>query len=93
MACKRAAVPHAPITPIEEVAELEFVKSSALRTRTPDGRLIRLPPPAVGVPALEEAGRELPFAPAYGENTDSVLTEAGLSGDEIAKLRSTGVVA
>ncbi len=88
-----AAIPHAPITPIEEVADLEFVKNSALHTRTPDGRVVRLPPPAVRVPALEEVERELPFPPGYGENTDSVLAEAGLTQHEIADLRLSGVVA
>ncbi len=90
-ALDKAAIPHSPITPVEDVADLEFVKATALRTTTPDGRLVRLPPPAVPVAELEE--RELPFAPAYGESTDSVLAEIGIEPDEIARLRASGVVA
>ncbi len=88
-----AGIPHSPITPIEEVAELPFVASSSLRTITPDGQIIRLPPPAFYTSYLEKTNRTLPFAPAYGEHTDSLLHEVGLSSPEIASLRERGVVA
>jgi len=88
-----AAVPHSPITPIEGVADLDFVRRTALHTHAPDGRAVRLPPPAVETAHLAEIGRELPFSPAYGEDTDAVLAEAGLDAGEIGRLRETGVVA
>lgn len=88
-----AGIPHSPITPIEEVADLPFVSSRALKTITPAGRTVRLPPPAVLTDQLEGTQRTLPFAPAYGEHTDSLLREAGLSPSEIASLRERGVVA
>jgi len=88
-----AAIPHSPITPIEEVPNLPFFKSSALRTTTPDGKSVRLPPPAVTTEHLEHIQKTLPFAPAYGEHTDAILGEAGLSAAEIVKLRDRGVVA
>jgi itaconate CoA-transferase len=87
-----AAIPHSPITPIEKVSSLPFFKSAALKTITPDGRTVRLPPPAVPTDHLEQIERTLPFAPAYGEHTESILTEAGLSSAEIASLRDRGVV-
>ncbi|MBI5851065.1 MAG: CoA transferase [Planctomycetes bacterium] len=90
---KGAGVPHAPITPIEKVADLDFVMAAALRTKTPDGRTVRLPPPAVSTPFLESRGNELAFAPGYGEHTDAVLQEAGLGAREVADLREQGVVA
>ena len=88
-----ASIPHAPITPIEGVMALPFVTANALRTETPDGRTVRLPPPAVGTPHLEAVSGKLPFAPAYGEHTDAVLAEAGVTAEEIASLRQEGVVA
>ncbi len=88
-----AGIPHSPITPIERVPELPFVASNALRTITPAGRTVRLPPPAVSTPWLEEVRGTLPFAPRYGEHTDQVLGEAGIPPAEIADLRATGVVA
>lgn len=88
-----AAIPHSSITPIEEVADLQFVAETALKTFTPDGRTVRLPPPAQSTEYLEKLNNELPFAPAYGEHTDSLLEEIGLSSDEVASLRDQGVVA
>ncbi len=88
-----AAIPHSPITPIEEVPNLPFVSSSALKTAAPDGRTVRLPPPAVSTDYLGEVQGTLPFAPSYGEHTDSILGEVGLSSSEIASLRERGVVA
>jgi itaconate CoA-transferase len=88
-----ASIPHSPITPIEEVPNLPFFKESALRTTTPDGKSVRLPPPAVATEHLEKIQRTLAFAPAYGEHTDAVLTEAGLSAVEIASLRDREIVA
>ena len=92
-ALREATVPHAPISRIEEVMELDVVASTLLRTTAPDGRVVRLPPPAVETRFLEERGRELPFAPAYGEHTDAVLGEVGLTEQERATLRAEGVVA
>ncbi|MFB0520569.1 MAG: CaiB/BaiF CoA transferase family protein [Desulfatiglandales bacterium] len=88
-----AGIPHSPITPIEDVPDLPFVSSNALKTTTPDGRTVRLPPPAVETDYLEQIKRTLPFAPAYGEHTDAILKEVGLSPSEIASLRERGIVA
>lgn len=88
-----AGIPHSPITPIEDVPNLPFVSSAALKTTSPDGRIVRLPPPAVSTPYLEKACGILPFAPAYGEHTDSILREVGLRPSEIASLREQEVVA
>ena len=87
------AIPHSPITPIEEVPNLPFVVSDALKTTTPDGRTVRLPPPSKQTDYLKHINGSLPFAPAYGEHTDTILAEAGLSSSEIASLRKRKVVA
>ena len=92
-ALRAAGVPHAPITQIEAVADLPFVAQTRLETVAPDGRTVRLPPPAVTTPHLEACGGRLPFAPAYGEHTDALLAEVGLSAGEIGAYRSAGVVA
>lgn len=92
-ALTEAGVPHSPITPIEEVPDLPFVSSSALKTTSPDGRMVRLPPPAISTPYLEKINGILPFAPAYGEHTDTILEEVGLTPSEIASLREREIVA
>ena len=92
-ALRTCGIPHSPITPIEEVPDLPFVEETALRTTTPDGEQVLLPPPAVPVEHLDEIGRELPFPPSYGEDTERVLIEAGCSEAEVEMLREEGVVA
>lgn len=88
-----AAIPHSRITPIEDVPDLGFVRSSATRTMAPDGRVIRLPPPAVEVDHLDALDRELGFPPAYGEHSLRVLSEAGFSADEMDSMLARGVIA
>ncbi|MCK5056247.1 MAG: CoA transferase [Candidatus Aminicenantes bacterium] len=88
-----AAIPHSPITPIEKVAELPFIAETALKTVTPDGRPVRLPPPAQHTEYLDKINGELPFAPAYGEHTDALLNEIGFSSKQIDALREQGAVA
>jgi crotonobetainyl-CoA:carnitine CoA-transferase CaiB-like acyl-CoA transferase len=87
-----AAIPYSPITPIEKVAELPFVAETALRTKTPAGSTVRMPPPAQLTPHLEKLNGELPFAPAYGEHTNNILEEIGLSTTEITSLKEQGIV-
>ena len=77
----------------DDVTSLPFVKDRLLRTKTPDGKTVRLPPPAVPTPYLDKTGGELRFSPAYGEHTDSVLAEIGVSTEEISRLRAKGIVA
>ena len=88
-----AAIPHAPISPIEEVMDLPFVKQILTSTTSPDGRKIRLPPGAVQTEWLSANKGEIPFSPAYGEQTDALLCEAGLSNESIKRLREAGIVA
>lgn len=90
---KNAGIPASPITSIEQVAELEAVADKLLRTTSPDGKVIRLPPPAVKTEWLDRQAQQLPFAPAYGEHTRAVLTEVGIEEQQIAALTAEGVVA
>ncbi len=92
-ALRAAGIPHSPITAIEDVPRLPIFAESALTTETPDGRTVRLPPPAVDVPRLDDVAGKLPFPPSYAEDTDAVMAEAGFSATEIAGLRTAGVIA
>lgn len=92
-ALRSAQIPHSPITPIERVMDQDFLQDVLLSTEAPDGRRIRLPPPAVSTEFLEAHQRKLSFAPAYGEHTDSVLTELGVPAAELQTLRARGVIA
>lgn len=91
-AFRAADAPHHRVTPIESVTSLPTLSSRLLTTTTPDGKTVRLPPPASSSPHLDEQGRDLPFAPAYGEHTDAILAEVGFPGDMVAELRTQGVI-
>jgi crotonobetainyl-CoA:carnitine CoA-transferase CaiB-like acyl-CoA transferase len=86
---EEAGIPHAPIYTIAEVRDMRAVARKLTTTRTPDGRTIRLPPPAVD---LASVPREYAFPPRYGEHTGTVLREVGFSEREIAERRAQSIV-
>ena len=89
----QAGVPHSRISAIEDVMEQDWLAPDLLGTTAPDGRQIRLPPAAVNTAYLDQVDGEVPFTPAYGENTDAVLSELGLDDAAIGQLHERGVVA
>ncbi|MHC4216890.1 MAG: CaiB/BaiF CoA transferase family protein [Planctomycetota bacterium] len=82
-------IPHAPIRTIQEVRDTEAVGGKLTTTRTPDGKLINLPPLAVD---FDDAITDYPFAPRYSEHTGPVLAEAGIAESEIADLAVAGII-
>jgi formyl-CoA transferase len=83
----------APIHTVSQTAEFPAIRDKLLHARTPSGTEVRLPPPAVERDHLAACGRCLSYPPGYGEHTDAVLREAGLSQDEITQLRGRGTIA
>lgn len=86
---RRAAIPHAPIQTIAQVAAMEAVARKMTTSTMPDGRTLRLQPPAVDL----DGPTQFAFPPRYAEHTYSVLREAGIGDDESAALAAAGVVA
>ena len=87
---RAAVIPATRILDLHQVRDLPQLRDKLTRTVLPDGRSVRMQPMAVDRP---DAGRDLGFAPRYGEHTRSVLAEAGVAGDEIDTLYGAGVVA
>lgn len=86
-------VPCGPVLQREEVRfDPQVVHNQTIiEQQHPSEGLIRIaktPASLGGTPAPEPR-----VAPGYGEHTDEVLTEAGVSEEELARLRSAGVVA
>jgi len=75
------------------VIEYPPIRDKLLRTRMPSGRAVRLPPPSIERAHLAATKRQLSYAPAYGQDTESVLIESGFSNDEVATLKASGIVA
>ena len=86
-------VPCAPVVGLGHVREHPQVIASAVIEETVHpalGRIVQ-PRPAARLHDVEEAERRP--APAAGEHTDEILTEAGFSPGEIAELRETRAIA
>lgn len=86
---RRATIPHAPIQTIAQVAATDAVASRMTTSTMPDGRTIRLQPPAVDL----DGPSHFRFPPLYAEHTDAVLHEAGFGDSECRALADAGVVA
>ncbi len=85
-----ATIPHAPIHDIPAVRDMEAVRRRLTTTHTPGGRLVHMQPMAVDVAG---ASGELSFPAKYGQDTCTVLREAGYADEAIARLRERGIVA
>jgi crotonobetainyl-CoA:carnitine CoA-transferase CaiB-like acyl-CoA transferase len=83
----------APIHTIPQVIEYPPIRDKLLTTQTPDGKTVRLPPPSVEREHLVSTSRRLPYAPTYGQDTDTVLQEGGFSERQLAELRESGIIA
>lgn len=85
-------VPVAPVVGLEEVHEHPQVVASGTVAELDHAVLgpSRQPRPAPVVDGVRTA--PTPAAPRLGQDTDAVLTEAGLGAEEIAALRAQGTV-
>ncbi len=87
-----AQVPCAPILSREQVIEHAQVVANELivESEHPHAGRMRQPRPAA---RFERSPSELRLpAPTLGEHTDAVLSELGISSDELRELRNAGVV-
>lgn len=87
-----AKIPHAPIHSIQQVRDMDAIASKLMSTRTPSGKKIHLPPPAVDIEEAVIRRGELSFAPRYNEHTESILFESGFTTELIDGFTSRGVI-
>jgi itaconate CoA-transferase len=85
-----AGLPSSAINDVPGAMRLDAIAAKLTSTTLPDGKTIRLPPPAVDT---SRGSRHYDVAPRFGEQSDAVLAEAGLTTGEISALRASGVVA
>lgn len=89
-AFEKNAVPFAPVNRVDDVAADPLFRERLLGTVPYKGKnlsLVRSP--------IQIDGEVLPIRsapPGHGEHTREILIELGLNGEEIEKLRATGVV-
>ena len=87
---RKAKIPHAPIHTVPQVMEIGAIARKLTATTAPDGRTVRLPPMAVD---HDGAAREFSFPPRYGEHSESILREIGLTAAQIGRLQEAQVIA
>ncbi len=85
----KAMIPHAVINSIEQVRDLRALQGKLTTTTMPDGKKIHMQPLATD---MHGTVTDLPFAPKYGEHTQSVLIDAGYSSEQLEKLAAGGIV-
>ncbi|MDX2102402.1 MAG: CoA transferase [Alphaproteobacteria bacterium] len=87
-----AGVTVGPVCSIADLIDHPFITGRGVLVDVPDPELGTLPMPAVPVRLSATPGTIRRPAPALGQDTTSVLSEAGLSDTEIARLIADGVV-
>jgi crotonobetainyl-CoA:carnitine CoA-transferase CaiB-like acyl-CoA transferase len=77
-------------TPAEIYEDPQTLANGFLRhVDYPDGGL-KIPVPPI---LFDEEAGDPPVAPDFAQHTDEVLSEVGVSADELARLRASGVIA
>lgn len=97
--CVAENLPVAPINTIQDVAELDFVKSNMVLTHLPPvgdssgpARRIALFPAPMKTEFLSRNDNTLTCAPRLGQHNEAILGEAGLTREEIETLRGDDVI-
>jgi crotonobetainyl-CoA:carnitine CoA-transferase CaiB-like acyl-CoA transferase len=83
---------HAPIQPLDEVARAPWVERERPSCPLPDGRELRLAPPATSPGGAPAAPLRLGPPPGYGEHTTRILAEIGLAEADLEGLRQRGII-
>jgi crotonobetainyl-CoA:carnitine CoA-transferase CaiB-like acyl-CoA transferase len=93
-ALEKAHVPAGPINSVAEVFADPQVVARALRIDLPASGAAGGTVPSVRSPIMidGEAMAAVTAAPRLGEHTQAVLSEFGVSEDEIARLRASGII-
>jgi len=93
-ALEQAAVPAGPINSVAEVFADPQVVARAMRIDLPAAGAAGGTAPSVRAPIMLDglAMAAASAAPRLGEHTAAILTQLGLSDEEVAALRSAGVV-
>jgi len=84
-----ATIPCAPISTIPQVIERKELDGKLTTTTALDGKTIRMQPMAVDLP---NGNTNLNFPPKYGEQTETILSEAGYSAADLAGLKATNII-
>ncbi len=97
--CLERNLAVAPVNSTQQVAELDYIKESMIKTQLPvtsnssgiSGEVALFPAP-MNTEFLARNNNRLSCAPRLGEHTESILAETGLTTEEIAMFVKDGVL-
>jgi len=90
--CTEQNLVVAPINTIQDVAKLDFVQKNMMKTLLQSGKEVSLFPAPLKTEFLTENKNILQCAPRHGEHNEAVFGEAGLSREEIKRLKDDEVI-
>lgn len=90
--CLHTNLSVSPVNSIKDVASLDIISKTMLKTTMPDGKIVSLFPSSQETDYLTKNNNTLACAPRLGEQNRSVFSEAGLSNEEIYKLVQNNVI-
>lgn len=81
-----------PVNSTVDVSKLEFVQPYMLKTELPDGKLVKLVPPAINSEYLKENNFTFKCAPRQGEHNKEIFAEAGYREEQISELKNNKII-
>jgi len=90
--CSENNLSVAPVSSIQEVADLDMVRSNMIRTEIPEGKICDLYPAPYRTEFLDDRKMTLKCAPRLGEHNMAIYREIGLQDEEIQRLKDEEVI-
>jgi len=82
----------APVNSVKEVANLDFVKNTVMKTILPSGKTVCLSPPSHNTEFLYKNKFTLNCSPRLGEQNNLILKEIGYIDDEIEDFKTRQII-
>ncbi|MDP6908542.1 MAG: CaiB/BaiF CoA-transferase family protein [Flavobacteriales bacterium] len=90
--CLKNGLAVAPVFTPKEVGEQDFIDKLMVKTTLASGRNVKLFPAPMDTDFLRESKNEMAAPPRLGEDNENILSEIGLSDDEIAELNEENLI-
>ena len=81
-----------PINSVQDLAGLDYIKKNMIKTRLPSGKEVSLSPAPMNTEFLAKNQNMLSCAPRLGEHNVTILKEAGLSSEDINRLKKNDLI-
>lgn len=90
--CLSISLSVAPVNSIKNVADLDFITQSMMKTKLPNGKEVKLSPPSYTTEFLEKNNFSLSCSPRLGEQNKLVYKQIGITDSELEKLVNENVI-